>query len=344
MGVIYTITNMVDQNFYVGSTCKYERRKWEHRDQLKKGIHSCTRLQEAWNEYGADNFVFEIVEEVSDDKLLQVEDIYLQRHHGSYQCYNVAPTAFSPPSGLPEVRAKISSTLKSRYSGDPTKHPRFGKLHTEETRSKISLSRKGKASGEKHYRFGSQVPEEVRRKISEKQKGIPKLSKLTEEGRKRRRQASIGNTNFLGKTHSEETKIKMGRAIIAVDPTGIETRYDTITKCREATGFKAPTINNVLIFKKPIQFGRNRGWFFRYAEEDATQVLVLLKSPTDEYIERVQAVHGSRYNYDKTKYTRMKDKIVVGCLLHGEFAVSASHHLYRAQGCPKCIIGSSGST
>lgn len=42
------------------------------------------------------------------------------------------------------------------------------------------------------------------------------------------------------------------------------------------------------------------------------------------------------YDYSKTIFTKLKDKIIVICPKHGEFLISAEHHLKRHQGCPKC--------
>lgn len=54
-----------------------------------------------------------------------------------------------------------------------------------------------------------------------------------------------------------------------------------------------------------------------------------------EYFELATKVHGKKYDYSKSQYRRMCDKIVIICPQHGSFTVGAQCHL-RGQGCPKC--------
>jgi Zn ribbon nucleic-acid-binding protein len=56
---------------------------------------------------------------------------------------------------------------------------------------------------------------------------------------------------------------------------------------------------------------------------------------TDEIIEKFKEIHGDKYIYDKTKYTRTHDNITVTCKIHGNFEISPSNHL-NGEGCPKC--------
>lgn len=65
-GFIYKITNIVNDNFYIGSTNNFKRRMFQHKSQLKNNKHSNKKLQNSYNKYGLDNFKFEIVEECED--------------------------------------------------------------------------------------------------------------------------------------------------------------------------------------------------------------------------------------------------------------------------------------
>lgn len=55
----------------------------------------------------------------------------------------------------------------------------------------------------------------------------------------------------------------------------------------------------------------------------------------DGYIDKVRKIHGNKYNYSKTKYRRMIDRIIITCPRHGDFSMMAQCHLV-GQGCPKC--------
>jgi len=60
------------------------------------------------------------------------------------------------------------------------------------------------------------------------------------------------------------------------------------------------------------------------------------KITTEQYISEAVAVHGTRYDYSKTNYTRSDNKVVVICKEHGEFTVLPRNHTSRRSGCPRC--------
>ena len=55
-----------------------------------------------------------------------------------------------------------------------------------------------------------------------------------------------------------------------------------------------------------------------------------------EFIEKVRGVHGDKYDYSKTKYVKMVQKVQVTCREHGDFTISPIKHFYGGQGCPEC--------
>ena len=56
---------------------------------------------------------------------------------------------------------------------------------------------------------------------------------------------------------------------------------------------------------------------------------------TKEIIDEFNKVHGDKYDYSKTVYNKMHEKITVICPEHGEFQITPSKHRI-GQGCPKC--------
>lgn len=60
-----------------------------------------------------------------------------------------------------------------------------------------------------------------------------------------------------------------------------------------------------------------------------------MKITTEEYIRRAKAVHGDKYDYSNTQYTKMSSKVAVICPIHGEFLQNAQSHLTGC-GCPEC--------
>jgi len=60
---------------------------------------------------------------------------------------------------------------------------------------------------------------------------------------------------------------------------------------------------------------------------------------TEEFIEKAKKVHGDKYDYSKTVYTRTKDKVTIICKEHGEFRQTANAHVSAKKGCEKCTVG-----
>ena len=60
---IYKITNTANGKVYIGSSVDVHGRFNCHRSDLRNNRHGNQHLQNAWNLYGENSFVFEIIEE-----------------------------------------------------------------------------------------------------------------------------------------------------------------------------------------------------------------------------------------------------------------------------------------
>lgn len=58
---------------------------------------------------------------------------------------------------------------------------------------------------------------------------------------------------------------------------------------------------------------------------------------TEKFITKAKLVHGNKYDYSKSIYTKMKNDIIIKCNLHGDFKTKAAIHL-KGFNCPKCNI------
>src|ERR1044072_4414237 len=85
---IFVIRNNRNDKVLVGSALNLPGIINRHRFALERGLHTNKRLQEDWNEAGADNFAFEIVDELSPSvqgeidyrkELTSLEDLWLER-------------------------------------------------------------------------------------------------------------------------------------------------------------------------------------------------------------------------------------------------------------------------
>jgi len=67
----------------------------------------------------------------------------------------------------------------------------------------------------------------------------------------------------------------------------------------------------------------------------AKQSLDAQRWSTEDFIQRARAVHGDRYDYDRTVYVSASAPVVIGCREHGYFSQVAHYHL-SGHGCQSC--------
>lgn len=274
--VIYRIRNLVNQKFYVGSTINMKERSRTHRNKLRTGKHHTPHLQAAWNKYGEECFVFEIIEEIASVAELQAaEDVWLAEHVGKAHCYNVGLRSGAPWRGVPKERhpsfgsvvsddekARISAGVLKRYE-DPTYNPRAGKHHADETKAIISAKVQAAIS---EGRGGKFIPsEETRLRMSQALKGNQNAKGhiRTEEHRRKLSEANKGNQHWLGKKHTDEAKAKISKRVLEVTT---NTEFPSLTAALEHYGFKMPTLRRALLTGKPLAKGVHKGLQFVYVE------------------------------------------------------------------------------
>ena len=62
MQYLYEIKNIINNKRYIGRTCNPDTRKKRHFRELEKNKHHCIFLQRAFNKYGKENFIFNIID------------------------------------------------------------------------------------------------------------------------------------------------------------------------------------------------------------------------------------------------------------------------------------------
>jgi len=131
---IYTITNLVDGKMYVGKATDVLKRKNCHFSTLRNQNHVNTHLQRAFNKYGEENFVFELIEEHPVEFLDAMECFWINMLSVTNREYGYNLT-FGNPNGVSYMpKESIQKGIESRK----------GYTHSEETRKKLSLAAKGK--------------------------------------------------------------------------------------------------------------------------------------------------------------------------------------------------------
>lgn len=136
---IYSITNLVNNKQYIGSTCQSFNERWrKHLSHLKLNKHHSNYLQKSFNKHGRENFVFTILEFCSPEDCLKREQYYLDlfKVYESEFGYNICAFAGNT------LGRRLSEDAKRRISEAAKGHKHWvGKTHSEEARKKISLAR-----------------------------------------------------------------------------------------------------------------------------------------------------------------------------------------------------------
>lgn len=56
----------------------------------------------------------------------------------------------------------------------------------------------------------------------------------------------------------------------------------------------------------------------------------------EKLIEKARDVHGDKYDYTKSTYKNLTEKVCITCKYHGDFLQTPVAHIYQGQGCPIC--------
>lgn len=109
---VYKIINSEEGKYYVGSsTMKIIKRINHHYNMLKSNTHKNKHLQNAWNKYGEDSFIFEIVENLEKDQCLIREQEFIN-NEDFCNLYNINPLASGTPNLSQETINKRSETFR----------------------------------------------------------------------------------------------------------------------------------------------------------------------------------------------------------------------------------------
>ncbi len=125
---IYIITCLPTGKIYVGSSINIRERWRGHKKELRSGKHKNRYLQNAWNKYGEQAFVFEVLEVCSRNSLLEREQYWLDTRQ-SYKRnigFNIGMVAGAAMRGRKlsrEHRAKIGAASKGNQYNLGRKQP-----------------------------------------------------------------------------------------------------------------------------------------------------------------------------------------------------------------------------
>jgi group I intron endonuclease len=138
---IYAIRNLFNGKRYIGSTVNLRSRAKAHRTCLRGGYHHSKKLQRAWNKYGENAFVFEVMECCAASRLDSLEGPVI----AAYDVVRLGYNMLYEPSGDvdkrthgAEARSRISKALTGRVLPETVKAKLRGQIISQETRQKLS--------------------------------------------------------------------------------------------------------------------------------------------------------------------------------------------------------------
>ena len=101
------------EHYYIGSSSNIERRTTKHIQCLRDNKHINPFLQNVYNKHKSCKV--EILQETTENELLEIEQVYLDKYYGKDECLNLTPTANKPPIRTKQTlktRQKISTSKK----------------------------------------------------------------------------------------------------------------------------------------------------------------------------------------------------------------------------------------
>ena len=98
---IYKIYCKATNKYYIGQSVNIDKRLKTHLNELKNNKHINQRLQEDFNTYGEDFFIFEKIKEVEEEFLNIFEKYYMEYYDCIKNGYNVIP---------------MNTTIKDKYN------------------------------------------------------------------------------------------------------------------------------------------------------------------------------------------------------------------------------------
>lgn len=111
-GYIYQIRNVLNDGLYIGSTNNFRNRSINHKLDLKKNKHHSKYLQNAYNKYGKDNFEFTILAKCPINKMIELEQWYIDNLNPKYNMSLIAGRVSVPRTQ--EWKDKIGNKNKGR--------------------------------------------------------------------------------------------------------------------------------------------------------------------------------------------------------------------------------------
>ena len=138
--IIYKLTNLITEDFYIGQTRSLNRRRNEHFSRLRCGKHSNINITGLFELYGVDSFEIEPILYCEDFEADRYEQALVDKWKPTLNLWKKC--VLSPKGYTPRLTTKKKQSMvrRGKHQGNNV----FGHTVSQETREKISYSlRKG---------------------------------------------------------------------------------------------------------------------------------------------------------------------------------------------------------
>ena len=157
---IYKITNLINNMVYIGQTKQgFQKRYWLHRWKLRNGTHDNQYLQNAWNKYGEKNFEFAVIEVLEVEAIDDREKYWIGFYKNLNKCYSIQE------GGQPTRLVDFVTDEGRRLVGEKNRQRLLGSKASEETKMKMSKSRKGKFIEKKSNKITPEQAKQIKEKL-----------------------------------------------------------------------------------------------------------------------------------------------------------------------------------
>lgn len=163
---IYCIENIINNKKYIGQSINIYQRWKHHKSDLNNHRHINDYLQRSWDKYGADNFIFYILEYCEQSQLDGMEVEYIKKFDTTNETsgYNLnSGGSFGNQIPIEYVRKKMSDN-HADVSGE--NNPNYGKHMSDEIKQKM-IANRNTAKGENHPNYGKTFSDETKAKLRE---------------------------------------------------------------------------------------------------------------------------------------------------------------------------------
>jgi group I intron endonuclease len=167
---IYRILNIVTGDFYLGQTIGLSSRRKSHFSKLKMGKHRNRYLQKAYDKYGKESFIFEILLYCEPLELIRYEQELVDRLKPEYNICTECVNSRKGVTTSDETKHRISEAKKGKQTW-------LGKHHSSEAKLKMSA-----------WQIGRKLPKETLEKLSKIRMGSKHSDETKEKMSKARKE------------------------------------------------------------------------------------------------------------------------------------------------------------